>query len=1246
MKWISAGDLERWADTKIGRDDVARLIGLLICASAPRVGAFRFPSGDAAGIPGYDGYLIAEGVPPYVPDGESVWEFGTGHNYLAKANEDYDRRTAAPGCIELAKATFVFVTLRQWSRDKPTLTDWEKAKSSESKWKAVRALDAISLEHWLERNPAVAKDVGRNILGFVPETGVRSIGEYWVEYAARFRPQLIENAVLCERKEAASDLLQQLISGGPRAIRLQADSTDEVLAFVAATIRTADASTRAFLEARTLIVEAQEAARQYQGRPDLIFLPRGAALDPSGPLSYAAPTVISVARDEQGASLLRRPSYYALEQELQKMGITEPDAHRLARECGRSVTILARRIPSGKAPEPPWQKTRNLVPAILAGSWNATNEHDKEAIAGLAGQKYDDFEDSMVPFLADRDPLEREGEVWKVRAPIEAFERLGSLLTSRDLERLRQVAMDVFGEVDPALDLTPDERVYASLHRKIPRYSEWLRDGLAATLLHLGVLHEQARVTIPGSNPEQFVEQLIADLPGLKENARLLMSLQARLPILMEAAPRPLLEALEQLLGGDGTGILPFFEESSSPFSGSPHTGLLWALEMLAWDPELLLRVATDLAALARIDPGGHLANRPIRSLSTIFTPWLPQTYASTEQRLAAIDDVIRREPEIGWQLVLTLLPAHQDTVMPTPRPRLREAGASKQQTLTRELVHTTYREVVNRAIALASTDLDRTVSLVRTMAPFTRPEMLEICNRLRSLIGSIPSERRMALWDELRKLVSMHTTHQEAQWAFPAEIREELDGIVRDLEPANALLRTKWLFDQFYPDLPEAPSGSRVDAVEEARLAAVRRLYAEAGDRGVLELAGAVKFPGLVALPFATILERLERFDEVLVSAFASNEAVPELFAIALSGAAHTRFGPTWSLHILDLENMFSPQQLATLLLGFGEEHEAWDLAAKLGAEIVHDYWTRRLPFPVKGKPAEFERAAREYLNVNRPLAALQSVSRAAERIPVCLVFEILDASLAQVGEASKSAGVELAYEIEQVFEKLSSRPDIDESELAKREFQYLPLLTNHRSGLTLHRIMAKDASFFASVLCTVFKRASGGDNEPSPEAITKAKYAYELLSNFKLVPGLSGGAEGVPLEHWVKEVRRIAQEQDRARIGDHYIGQILAHAPNDPEDHAWPHRRVREVLESEQSNEIEKGVRMGRSNMAGVHAIDPKNPAALEHHLASQAREWSRIVARWPRTSAMLIMMVEHWEGFAGVLERRARQDDLREY
>lgn len=72
MKWITALDLDQWADTLAARVDFPGMVGDLIRASVANISDFRFPSGDKGQVRGFDAVLDAESNYPFIPDGESV----------------------------------------------------------------------------------------------------------------------------------------------------------------------------------------------------------------------------------------------------------------------------------------------------------------------------------------------------------------------------------------------------------------------------------------------------------------------------------------------------------------------------------------------------------------------------------------------------------------------------------------------------------------------------------------------------------------------------------------------------------------------------------------------------------------------------------------------------------------------------------------------------------------------------------------------------------------------------------------------------------------------------------------------------------------------------------------------------------------------------------------------------------------------------------------------------------------------
>ena len=180
------------------------------------------------------------------------------------------------------------------------------------------------------------------------------------------------------------------------------------------------------------------------------------------------------------------------------------------------------------------------------------------------------------------------------------------------------------------------------------------------------------------------------------------------------------------------------FAEGEGIFGGGAmHTGLLWALEILAWSTEYLTRVSLILAKLASLDPGGRMANRPINSLQEIFLWWHPGTNASLEQRLAAIDSILSSEPGVGWVLLENLLPkSHSSISHLTAKPRWRDFGAMPEDIRSRRGQFQYLSAIVERALDRIGTDPSRWLAILwplRTFSPALQERAIRVIERHRT---------------------------------------------------------------------------------------------------------------------------------------------------------------------------------------------------------------------------------------------------------------------------------------------------------------------------------------------------------------------------------------------------------------------------------------------------------------------------------------------------------------------------------
>src|SRR3546814_20310193 len=86
----------------------------------------------------------------------------------------------------------------------------------------------------------------------------------------------------------------------------------------------------------------------------------------------------------------------------------------------------------------------------------------------------------------------------------------------------------------------------------------------------------------------------------------------------------------------------------SAMFGRSHRTGLLWALENLAWSDTLFMRTVLALGRLSERIIEDNLVNKPAGSLSAIFRNWMPQTSADLEGRKKALSKLAEKFPAVA----------------------------------------------------------------------------------------------------------------------------------------------------------------------------------------------------------------------------------------------------------------------------------------------------------------------------------------------------------------------------------------------------------------------------------------------------------------------------------------------------------------------------------------------------------------------------------------------------------------------
>lgn len=172
---------------------------------------------------------------------------------------------------------------------------------------------------------------------------------------------------------------------------------------------------------------------------------------------------------------------------LADMGI-ERDAARLARESGRSPTILRRRLSKIDAIRlPQWASdratARSLIPMTMAGVWNVKSSADCKVLSDLTGCPYDTVEENISHLRQlDDPPVWSVGQYRGVASQLDALYAISAHLIEKDIDQFLESAKTILSECDPALELPKDQRWAAGTYGKVRDHSAALRTGVCETL--------------------------------------------------------------------------------------------------------------------------------------------------------------------------------------------------------------------------------------------------------------------------------------------------------------------------------------------------------------------------------------------------------------------------------------------------------------------------------------------------------------------------------------------------------------------------------------------------------------------------------------------------------------------------------------------------------------------------------------------------------------------------------------------
>ncbi|OMF05710.1 hypothetical protein MHI48_16910 [Paenibacillus sp. FSL H7-0942] len=853
--------------------------------------------------------------------------------------------------------------------------------------------------------------------------------------------------------------------------------------------------------------------------------------------------------------------------------------------------------------EPDWNHSEfsdGLIIANFLGSWNEKNDADIEVIGQLIRGEYSKtISEQLRPIIHESEsPVALNKGIWTVSRREKLWRDLGPLILDDDLERFYTFALTVLTERDPKYAHSP--------YGNVPRYSPYLRRGIAETLSLLGSYPEY--LINCSLNKPQITSILTVRETFKNADWVLWGSLNELLPLFAEAAPEEFINAVETALQQSPCPFDKFSQEDLRINRGNYLTGLLRALETLAWNKELLVRISVILGELAiNNDLSGNSANGPLNSLSNIFLPWFPQTTASIDKRKVAIKTLTREVPEVGWALLLKLLPNQQQTSTGSRKPNWRK------------IIPDDWNDVVNRedywkqvsnyaemSVDIAKNNLGRLVKLVRKLNHLPQKSLDQLIEHLSSQdITKREEDERLDIWNELTTIVLKHKRFSDAEWALKPDMVAKIEEVTKLLAPINPLNLHRILFKLRNTNQFEEKGDWEVQhqQLENRRQQAITEILEFGGISALLQFVKTVESPSNVGFSLGMI--GVESADSVILPDLLTvNDKTLSQFAASFVWGRYCSGGSKWVDTISKFE--WTPAQIGQFfsLLPFMEE--TWIRAEALLIDHEVEYWSRVDTNLYQRDSGDFRIAVEKLIDYGRPNSAVEFLSGMLyyqQPLEKTNIIKALNSAVSSNEGYSADT-----HNIVDLIKVLQDDPDTNEEELFQIEWSYLPLLNkyNNAQPRVLENRLASNSDFFCEVIRLIYRsnNEKSVDQEPSDNQKALAENAYRLLGVWKTVPGTDrdGKFSIENFNAWLKQTKETCAETGHLEVALLHLGNVLIYSPQDSNG-LWIDQNVAEALNEKDAEHIRQGFRISELNSRGAHWVDPTGEA--ERELANGYRQ-----------------------------------------
>jgi hypothetical protein len=611
-----------------------------------------------------------------------------------------------------------------------------------------------------------------------------------------------------------------------------------------------------------------------------------------------------------------------------------------------------------------------------------------------------------------------------------------------------------------------------------------------------------------------------------------------------------------------------------------------------------------------------------------------------------AAADMRSNIPDVGWKLLISLLPAFHSSSFMTRRPAWQETIPDDWPTrVSNQEIHDQYEIYSDMAVTAAKSSSQRLIELIDHLEQLPRTAHDQLLIFIASdKVMKMPEMERLGIWTKLVDLVTKHRKFSDAKWAMIPEHVDKIAELAERLVPESPELRYQRLFNEWDSGMFEEKGNyeEQRKELENRRQKVIEEISASGGAKAVLSFAVTVQSPFRVGMALGGVEGK--EFDFVLLPDLleSENKQLTQL----VNGFVLRRFHSIGWQWVDSIEtSQWTSGQIGQFLSFLPFKPGTWERVTRILGKNEDAYWKTTNANSYETDTG-FESAIDRLVHFGRPIAALRCLNMMLhnkQKIDSRTAVRVLLAALI----SSEDVNTMDAYETIEIIKSLQDDLETNPDDLFHVEWAYLRLLNHYHnaSPRLLERRLATDPEFYCEMIRIIYrsKKKDHSTEEPSEEKKKIASNAYHLLSEWRTPPGLreDGSIDGGALSYWLEVVKKKCSETGHLERALTILGHVLTHVPP-ASDGLWIDRSAAAVLNAKDAENMRDGFRNELYNARGVYCVDPTGQS--ERKIAEKYRAQAEAVeiAGYYRLATTLRELAASYEREAERTVSREQFDD----